>query len=76
MRYLEYVFPHQGFEAVTDCFMLGDDILAAPVVSDGDVTRKLRLPEGVWEYVDGTVYEGGEVEVPAPIDVLPYFIRK
>ena len=76
MRYLEYVFPHQGFEAVTDCFMLGDDVLVAPVVNDGERTRRVRLPEGTWEYADGTVYCGGDVEVPAPMDVLPYFVKK
>lgn len=76
MRYMEYVFPHQGFERVTDQFMLGDGILVAPVVNDGETTRSVKLPEGKWEYIDGTVYDGGEVTVPAPIEVLPYFIKR
>lgn len=76
IRYLEYVFPHQGFEVVTDCFMLGDDVLVAPVIEDGARTRTLRLPNGKWEYVDGTVYTGGTVQVSAPMNVLPYFIKK
>jgi alpha-glucosidase (family GH31 glycosyl hydrolase) len=76
MRYMEYVFPHQGFEDVTDVFMLGDDVLVAPVVENGARTRKVRLPDGEWEYVDGTVYHGGETEVPAPMDVLPCFVKK
>ena len=75
IRYLEYVFPHQGFEKVTDCFMLGDDVLVAPVVEAGAHTRTLRLPDGNWEYVDGTVYPGGTAQVSAPIDVLPYFVK-
>ena len=75
IRYLEYVFPHQGFEKVTDCFMLGDDVLVAPVVEAGAHTRTLRLPDGNWEYVDGTVYTGGTAQVSAPIDVLPYFVK-
>lgn len=75
IRYLEYVFPHQGFEEITDCFMLGDDLLAAPVLEEGMHTRTLRLPAGQWEYVDGTVYSGGTVQVAAPIDVLPYFVK-
>ena len=76
MRYLEYVFPHQGFEDVTDCFMLGDDVLVAPVVEEGARTRTLRLPDGQWEYVDKTVYTGGVVQVSAPLDVLPYFVKR
>ena len=76
MRYLEYVFPHQGFEDVTDCFMLGEDVLVAPVVEEGARSRTLRLPDGVWEYADKTVYTGGVVQVPAPLHVLPYFVKK
>ena len=76
LRSMEYVFPHQGFEGVTDVFMLGDDVLVAPVVMAGARTRTVRLPEGEWEYVDGTIYHGGEVEVPAPMDVLPYFVKR
>ena len=56
-----------------DCFMLGDRYLVAPVVTQGAVTRTLRLPAGNWKYLDGTVYGGGEVTVAAPIEVLPYF---
>lgn len=77
MRLMEYVFPGEGFGAVTDQFMVGDDLLVAPVVIDGARTRKVKLPIGSWEYVDGTVYEGGQtVEVPAPLEVLPYFLKK
>ena len=77
MRYMEYVFPGNGFEAVTDQFMLGDDMLVAPATSDGQRIRQVILPCGQWEYVDGTVYDGGcTVQVPAPVDVLPYFIKK
>ena len=77
MRYMEYVFPGNGFEAVTDQFMLGDDMLVAPATSDGQRIRQVILPCGQWEYVDGTVYDGGcSVQVPAPVDVLPYFIKK
>ncbi len=74
LRYMEYEFPGEGFEAVTDQFMIGSDLLCAPVVEEGAETRLVRLPKGTWRYVDGTVYSGGgTVEVPAPITVLPYF---
>lgn len=74
MRYMEYEFPNQGFGKVTDQFMLGSDVLCAPVVEPNKDTRTVKLPEGTWKYCDGTVYSGGTtVEVPAPIDVLPIF---
>ena len=73
---MEYVFPGQGFETVTDQFMLGCDVLVAPVQRKGERTRRVLLPEGRWTYGDGAVYEGGRaVTVPAGLDILPYFTR-
>ncbi len=75
MRYLEYEFPDEGFEAVTDMFMLGDKLLVAPVTKQGADKRSVKLPKGVWKYLDGTEYIGGKtVEVSAPLGTLPVFI--
>jgi alpha-glucosidase (family GH31 glycosyl hydrolase) len=74
IRMLEYNYPHKGYGRVLDQFMLGEDVLVCPVIQKGKCTRKVILPPGKWEYCDGKLYEGDtEVEVPAPIDVLPYF---
>ncbi len=73
VRYMEYEFPHQNFEAVTDQFMLGHNVLVAPVLEKGARTRTVRLPKGQWKYIDGTIYSETKVKVPAPLDVLPYF---
>ena len=76
MRYLEYEFPGEGFESVTDCFMLGSDILVAPVTKRNAVCRSLRLPSGLWRYSDGRVYRGGaEITVDAPLDLVPVFTK-
>ena len=75
VRHLEYEFPGQGFAQCSDCFMLGDRYLVAPVVQKGAVTRTLTLPEGRWKAADGTLYEGGRVTVDAPLEALPYFER-
>lgn len=58
-------------------WMLGPDVLVAPVVEQGASTRDVYLPKGCWKHVDtGVPYEGPqEVTVPAPIDSLPYFFR-
>ena len=75
-RHMAYAFPDEDFETVNDQFMLGDRILSAPVLTKGAVTRTVKLPKGRWQYVDGTVYEGGvTVTVPADIDTIPYFVR-
>ena len=75
IRYMEYMFPHQGMAHITDQFMVGEELLVAPVYQKGVRTRSVVLPKGKWKYCDGTVYEGGQsVNVPAPLDVLPYFV--
>jgi hypothetical protein len=57
--------------------LVGGAILAAPVVEPGARSRSLYLPEGLWvDYWTGEARGGGEViEVPAPLDTLPLFLR-
>lgn len=77
VRYMEYEFPHKGFEHVTDCFMLGHDILVAPVYVKDAVKRTVTLPSGKWRFCDGRVFDGDcEVTVDAPLSLLPYFIKE
>lgn len=76
VRYLEYAYPHQGFANINYEFMPGDRILLAPIVEKNAFLRKLKLPEGNWEYLDGEMYKGPTViEIVVPLDVLPYFIK-
>lgn len=59
--------------------MLGSSILVAPVITEGALQRDVYLPIGTW-YDPNTdkTYEGPTTlkDYPAPLDVLPYFIRK
>lgn len=60
-----------------DQFMIGDDLLVAPVVKP-DVTRRLvYLPQGVWyDYWTNKRYEGGTtVAMDAPLDTVPMLVR-
>jgi alpha-glucosidase len=63
--------------SVDDAFFLGDDLLVAPVLDEGARERRVPLPSGRWYPLDGgEVLEGGrDVEVPAPIDHTPVFVR-
>lgn len=58
-------------------FFCGEDLLVAPVVRPGDVTRKVYLPEGTWYgFWDELRYEGpASVVVPAPMGKIPLFVR-
>ena len=76
VRHLEYVFPGEGFERVFDEFMLGDDILVAPVLLKGETERQVALPHGEWSDESGNLYHGGKtITVKAPEECLPYFTR-
>ena len=73
VRPLEYAFPHQGLEEIKDEFMLGDDLLVAPLDRKGS-TRKVVLPQGQWIADDGKTFEGGaSYDLNVPLDRIPYF---
>ncbi|XP_030572178.1 myogenesis-regulating glycosidase [Drosophila novamexicana] len=65
-------------QSIYDEFLLGDDIIAAPVIMENATIRDIYLPEGEW--TDGNtqdVYKGPVwlMEYSAPLDTLPHFVR-
>ena len=59
-------------------WLLGPDMLVAPVVVEGAVEREVSFPRGCWEHQapGGGSYRGpSTVTVPAPLGQLPYFTR-
>ena len=61
--------------AIDDQFLVGDDLLVAPVLSEGALSRHVVLPPGTW-YDGGTGQPlRGEVVVPAGPDRIPWFVR-
>lgn len=64
---------------VEDAFMLGRDLLVAPVLNEGATTREVYLPAhpgGWYDWHDGTPFEGGRtITVAAPLGRLPVFAR-
>ena len=76
IRALCYNYPDCGYEKIQDEFMLGENILVAPVIRKGEKTRRIVLPKGSWRYCDGTLWEGGAViELAVDISSIPYFER-
>ena len=80
MRALFYEFPDDPQTwAVDDQYLLGPDLLIAPVLAAGARERQVYLPAGArWtDAASGEVHQGGTaVRVAAPLDVLPLFLRE
>jgi len=71
-------FPgHAKAAVVTQQWMLGPDVLVAPVVSQGATARSIYFPNGCWrEPNTGLLVHGPRSRsVRAPVTVLPYFFR-
>ncbi|MDX8142458.1 glycoside hydrolase family 31 protein [Lentzea sp. BCCO 10_0061] len=63
---------------VEDAFLLGPDLLVAPITEAGDRERDVHLPAGArWtDAWTGEEHEGGRtVTVAAPLDRIPLFLR-
>ncbi|QNK57247.1 glycoside hydrolase family 31 protein [Paenibacillus sp. PAMC21692] len=74
LRHMAYVFPEVGFEGIIDQFMVGDTLLAAPVVEKGARSRKIHFPAGEWLGDDGSkVFGPCVLEVNAPLSRLPHY---
>lgn len=77
LRSLEYNYPNVGYEKINDIFMLGENILVAPIIKKGQTTKEIPLPEGEWEGFDGNTYIGGKtISLAVSLEDLPYFTKK
>ena len=58
-------------------FLFGDDLLVAPVVTEGEFKRKVYLPKGTWfDFGSDEAYVGPlTMTVDAPLDRIPMFVR-
>ena len=64
---------------VDDQYMFGPDVLVAPILYPNMERREVYLPEGTeWKNAwTGEEFQGGQtIEVEAPIDIIPLFLRK
>ena len=64
---------------VEDQFLLGSDLMVAPVLQRGRNSRRVYLPAGQsWRDVQTQeLHEGGRwLEMPAPLEVLPLLVRE
>jgi len=71
---MELAFPGKGYETIKDQFVLGNDIIVAPVVKKGERSRMVLLPKGKWIDDLGKKHKGDElIKINVPLERLPYF---
>jgi len=77
LRPIWYGAPEEGLFTIADEFMLGADLLAAPVLTPGAVARDVTLPPGDWlDAWTGKALRGGVYRsYDAPCPGMPIFIR-
>lgn len=79
MRPLVLNYPEdRKVQKMNDEYMVGMDLLVAPVVMEGQTCRQVYLPAGEWlDFWTGAEYNGQTtILVDAPLAKLPLFIRK
>lgn len=74
IRNLEYEFPGKGYEQIKDEFMLGNNILVAPVVNKGETSREVIFPDGKWKGDDDSIVTGPvTLKIDVPLERLPWY---
>ncbi len=69
---------HPGIGPVDDQYLFGPDLLVAPVLEPGAVSRRVVVPPGRWNplFVEGPPLEGpGDAELPVTAEDIPVFVR-
>jgi alpha-glucosidase (family GH31 glycosyl hydrolase) len=73
-RPLIYNYPKSDYGNIKDQFMLGTDILVAPVVQKGARSRSVVFPQGTWVGDDGSKVVGPTTQtINVPLERLPYY---
>ncbi len=70
--------PDVDFSALDDEYLWGDEVLVAPVMTEGARSRTVLFPEGEWIswWNPAKRYAGGKsYTVQAPLDELPLFVK-
>ncbi|MCQ2742062.1 MAG: DUF5110 domain-containing protein [Bacilli bacterium] len=78
VRPLFYNYPlDEKSKCVNDQYMVGDDIMVAPIVDQGATVRSVYFPKGNWyDYETGEKYKGGRYyAIPMPLGKTGIYVR-
>ena len=69
-------YHHRGYEQVSEQFLLGENLLVAPVLEQGATTRTVLVPPGRWADSTESAVEGpAEITIPVDLQSLPWWRR-
>ena len=73
---LEYPTDERTFD-MNDEYLVGENLLVAPIITRSARSRSVYLPEGIWyDYWTDQVFEGGKDRlIDAPLDKIPLFLK-
>lgn len=74
LQSLAYAYPGKSYEHIKDQFMMGADMLVAPVVTEKD-ERTVVLPPGDWYYQNKKWKGGKTYRINVALNELPVFIK-
>ena len=76
-RPLFWADPDPALREIDDAFLVGPDLLVAPILEPGVSGRDVRLPAGTWiDWHNGVRHPGGHVvRVDADVSDIPLFVR-
>ena len=78
MRAMHWSSPDEpAIEGIEDQYMLGPSLLVAPILNESQQERWVYFPSGTWYPWGGggSIIGPCYVMVPAPLGILPLFIR-
>lgn len=64
-----------GGWAVDDAFLIGNNLLLAPVLENGTRAQEVALPVGMWYSFWDDVPQAGRTRVETPLERVPLFVR-
>ena len=74
--FMHYEADGKTYDIQTE-YLLGRDMLVAPVYTSGEEVKRVYLPEDEWVHLwTGDVYGGGTVEIGVPMGFPAVFYRK
>ena len=73
LRPMAYNYPDRGYELIKDQFMMGDEMLVAPIVTKTD-ERTVVLPPGDWYYQNKKWKGGKSYHMKVALNELPVFM--